>query len=58
MPMELKRMERERSTSGAQLICDGGIAPWGKAKVFGQASFLANQLAILISPTLPLCGLG
>ncbi|MFS6818943.1 hypothetical protein AAF134_06675 [Synechococcus lacustris Tous-12m] len=56
--MELKRMERERSTSGAQLICDGGIAPWGKAKVFGQASFLANQLAILISPTLPLCGLG
>lgn len=50
MPMELKRMERERSTSGAQLICDGGIAPWGKAKVFGQASFFGEPIGHIDKP--------
>ena len=50
MPMELKRMERERSTSGAQLICDGGIAPWGNAKVFGQASFFGESIGQIDKP--------
>ena len=50
MPMELKRMERERSTRGAQLICDAGIAPWGKAKVFGQASFFGESIGQIDKP--------